>query len=498
MKKKSLSIVWFKKDLRTHDHEPLYLASKEANVACIYIYEDELINQEHYTYRQIHFLNESLKHLDSDLKDIGSRLNLFRGDIESVFNSINQNFNIEKIFSHQETGELKSFSRDRRAATLFKSQSIIWNESQSNGVFRGLKNRDDWTKKWNAYMFKERIHNPVIKHCVLLDNTVPIQTPRDFNKRDGLMPVNAGFKNALLNLNTFLDERSVSYSSEMSSPNTAYLSCSRLSANLSHGNISLREIFQRTNEKRKNLREQKVRNGHLKSLAAFSSRLHWHCHFIQKLETQPSLEYQNMVRAFDGMREDDFNPKNFDLWKNGMTGYPLVDACMRALRKEGWINFRMRAMIVSFASYNLWLDWKKTSKVLAAYFTDYEPGIHYNQIQMQSGVTGINTIRIYNPTKQLLDQDPKGEFVRKWCPELKNVPDDFLAQPFMLPEAAQKKYNCIIGKDYPSISVDLLKSSKLARERIYAIKRLPDTRSQSAAAYDLHGSRKKSRNKYRS
>tara|TARA_B100001094_G_scaffold76807_1_gene73149 strand:+ start:709 stop:2205 length:1497 start_codon:yes stop_codon:yes gene_type:complete len=498
MKKKSLSIVWFKKDLRTYDHEPLCLSAKENNVACIYIYEDELIEQDHFTFRQLNFLNESLMHLENDLKKIGTTLNLFRGSIEHVFKDISNDYDIKKIYSHQETGESATFSRDKRAARLFKSQSITWSESQCNGVFRGLNSRDEWTKRWNAYMYSPRLNQSSFSQCVRLKNTVPIQTPKDFKMEEGVFSTSGGYSNALSTLNTFLNKRSIAYSSEMSSPNTAYRSCSRLSANLSHGNMSLREIFQRTNEKRKNLREQKVRNGHLKSLAAFSSRLHWHCHFIQKLETQPSLEYQNMVRAFDGMREDDFNPKNFDLWKNGMTGYPLVDACMRALRKEGWINFRMRAMIVSFASYNLWLDWKKTSKVLAAYFTDYEPGIHYNQIQMQSGVTGINTIRIYNPTKQLLDQDPKGEFVRKWCPELKNVPDDFLTQPFMLPDAAQKKYNCIIGKDYPSISVDLLKSSKLAREKIYAIKRLPDTRAQSAAAYDLHGSRKKSRNKYRS
>ena len=117
---------------------------------------------------------------------------------------------------------------------------------------------------------------------------------------------------------------------------------------------------------------------------------------------------------------------------------------------------------------------------------------------MQSGVTGINTIRMYNPTKQLMDHDPKGTFVRKWCPELKDVPDDFLAQPHMLPLAAQKKYNCIIGEDYPSISVDLLQSSKFAKDKIYSIKRLPDTRIQSLAAYELHGSRKKNRNIYRS
>ena len=95
-------------------------------------------------------------------------------------------------------------------------------------------------------------------------------------------------------------------------------------------------------------------------------------------------------------------------WENGETGFPFVDACMRYLRKTGWINFRMRAMLMSFASYHLWLDWRKSGKILANFFTDYDPGIHWPQVQMQSGTTGINAIRIYNPIKQGIDQDPQG------------------------------------------------------------------------------------------
>ena len=158
MKKQPLSIVWFKKDLRIHDHEPLHLASKERNVACIYIYEDELISQDHFSYRQLHFLNESLIQLEVDLKNIGSSLNLFRGNIESVLKDIRYNYDVQKIYSHQETGENISYERDKRARALFRSKSILWNESQCNGVFRGLKSRDDWTKKWNAYMYLSLIH----------------------------------------------------------------------------------------------------------------------------------------------------------------------------------------------------------------------------------------------------------------------------------------------------------------------------------------------------
>ena len=169
----------------------------------------------------------------------------------------------------------------------------------------------------------------------------------------------------------------------MSSPITGETSCSRLSPHIAFGNISIKEIFKKTNEKLKsNLSFSKK-----KSLIAFKSRLAWHCHFIQKLYDEPEIEFRNMNSAYNGIRENDFNEDYHLAWKNGTTGYPFVDACMRYLRTNGWINFRMRAMLVSFASYQLCLDWKKTSKHLAKLFTDYEPGIHYSQFQMQSGTT---------------------------------------------------------------------------------------------------------------
>tara|TARA_B110000495_G_scaffold4832_1_gene3577 strand:- start:1198 stop:1848 length:651 start_codon:yes stop_codon:yes gene_type:complete len=207
---------------------------------------------------------------------------------------------------------------------------------------------------------------------------------------------------------------------------------------------------------------------------------------------QPDLEFTNMVRSYDLIRTT-FNKDSFDRWANGNTGFPMVDACMRSLKANGWINFRMRAMLVSFASYNLWLDWRITSKYLSNYFIDYEPGIHYNQFQMQSGVTGINAIRIYNPIKQQEDHDPNAIFVRKWIPELRNVPLEYIQYPHLLSEKMQVKTGCIIGKNYPEPVVDLKKSTLKAKKEIYKVKGSGEAKNESKAAYLMHGSRKKSK-----
>ena len=262
----------------------------------------------------------------------------------------------------------------------------------------------------------------------------------------------------------------------------------------------MRTVQQRTTERVGELKKLKqhcipIDASWLKSLSSFQSRLNWHCHFMQKLEDEPAIEFENFNRAYDGLREDEFNRDYFDAWCLGQTGYPMVDACMRALQQTGWINFRMRAMLVSFASYHLWLHWRQPALHLARLFLDYEPGIHFSQMQMQAGVTGINTVRIYSPIKQLIDQDPQGQFVRRYIPELAEVPDQHLAQPHRMTTMEQTLFGCRIGIDYPAPIVDHAVQYKAARDRIHAVKNKTATRTLSAKVYQKHGSRRQPLNK---
>jgi deoxyribodipyrimidine photo-lyase len=153
---------------------------------------------------------------------------------------------------------------------------------------------------------------------------------------------------------------------------------------------------------------------------------------MQKLEDEPAIETRCLHPACEGLRPREADAARLAAWEAGETGIPFVDACMRYLRATGWLNFRMRSMLVAVASYHLWLDWRATGPHLARMFTDYEPGIHWPQVQMQSGTTGMNTVRIYNPVKQGRDQDPSGAFTRAWVPEVRDVPDRFLQEPWTL------------------------------------------------------------------
>jgi deoxyribodipyrimidine photo-lyase len=227
----------------------------------------------------------------------------------------------------------------------------------------------------------------------------------------------------------------------------------------------------------------------LAGLKSFESRLHWHCHFIQKLESEPDIEFRPVNRLYEGLRETDFSAVRHAAWCCGETGYPLIDACMRSLHATGWINFRMRAMLIAFSSYQLWNHWREPALHLARLFTDYEPGIHYPQVQMQSGVTGINTLRIYNPVKQQTDHDPKGIFVRRWLPELARVPLEILAEPWRMTADEQMQAGCVIGRDYPEPVVEHLAAARAARDAVWAVRRLQEAGAEARRVFVQHGSR---------
>jgi deoxyribodipyrimidine photo-lyase len=285
----------------------------------------------------------------------------------------------------------------------------------------------------------------------------------------------------------------------MSSPLTAAEACSRLSVGLALGTISARTVAHAAWARAAELELARLGGAgtggyRLGSVRSFLARMHWRCHFTQKLEDEPRIETEAFLPELDELRAGPWTAEREDrlaAWAEGRTGYPFIDACMRALRATGWINFRMRAMLVSFASYDLWLPWRPSGLHLARCFTDYEPGIHWPQVQMQSGTTGINTLRMYAPVKQSRDQDPRGVFIRRWVPELARVDDVFVHEPWLMPTAAQQAADCVVGRDYPRPIVDHAEAVRHARGVFTRLIRSAEHRAAAEGVFRRHGSRKR-------
>lgn len=430
-----LNIVWFKRDLRLHDHASLSESVKNDKVLLLYIVEPDLWRLPDSSFRHWSFIYDSLIDLSKQIRGLNAELCIRVGEAINVFENIKNTVSHFTLYSHEETGNAWTYTRDRAVMSWCKSHDIIWKEFPSNGVVRRLKSRNEWSGIRETRMKQDIIPVPSVISAVtnVSSDKLPAKDHPMFNHKSGFVQL-GGRGEAIKLLRSFLQYRCKDYMSFISKPEMSAQYCSRLSPHIAFGTISVREIEQAVREKISALSNFPTPDNmsFVKQLQAYLSRLAWHCHFIQKFEQQSDIEFKCTHPSFEGIRENDFIEERLEAWKTGNTGYPFIDACMRSLHAKGWINFRMRAMLVSFASYHLWLDWRQTAPFLATLFTDYEPGIHYSQFQMQSGVTGINSIRIYSPIKQSYDQDPYGKFIKHYVPELENVPSEYIHEPWKM------------------------------------------------------------------
>jgi len=493
----SVQVVWLKRDLRLADHRALVEAARRGPVAVLYAFEPDLWAEPEYDASHLGFVCECLDELDRALEPLGTRVLRRVGRIREVLDGLGRHWadqgGLGGLFSHQETGTLWTYARDRRVKRWCRNRGIPWVEAVQDGVERGPSTRDGWASRWQRFVRSPVAPTPeTLPVAPLPDDDPATGSVERLRERLGMPPTTVverqrgGLTEAEELLDSFLRRRGEGYRVNMSSPVTAWEGCSRLSTHLAWGSVSQKQVMQRL------AKFQAARPRFAQDYAAFESRLAWRSHFVQKLEDEPEMEVRSLDPAVDRARPDRaLDPGQLEAWMRGETGYPLVDACMRALARTGWINFRMRAMVVSFSSYHLWQPWTEPAKRLARHFLDFEPGIHYPQFQMQSGATGINALRIYDPVKQARERDPDGAFVRRWVPELSGVPDAHLAEPHRMSAAEQAAAGCRIGVDYPAPIVENKPAMARARRVLEAVRRRPESRARSREVFRRHGSRRR-------
>ena len=480
----TLQVLWFKRDLRLDDHAALRLAAERGPVLPLLVVEPEYWQQDDTSGRQYRWWSGCGRALAKDIATNGGTLAVVQGDVVRTLAKLRETHGPFDLVAHQETGNWWTYQRDIAVREWCSETGIRFDEPMQFGIWRGSKlDRDKWSKMWDAFM--EEPMQPVPKvDWARHDHADAFPDEADL----GIAPdpvdwmPEPGFEPACEILRSFLYERGRDYRTDMSSPTLGAQGCSRLSPYLAVGAISMKRCYQETRARQAELADDKSEEGKAwkASLRSYVGRLHWHCHFTQKLEADPELEWRPAVRAYEGMRPPS-DPMLLDAFAKGSTGFPFVDACMRQLRSTGWINFRMRAMLMSFACYDLFLRWQDAGRVLAHLFTDYDPGIHWTQAQMQSGESGINTLRIYNPIKQGRDHDRQGDYIREWVEELSGCPAPQVHEPW--------KEDC--GTQYAPPLVDHAKATKAARDAIWQVRKRPEVREEAQRVVELHGSRRR-------
>ncbi|MGL6073368.1 MAG: FAD-binding domain-containing protein [Fimbriiglobus sp.] len=472
------SVVWWvKRDARLADNAVLNTASAMgASVAPIFVFEPSIVAAADTSAMHIHAQWQALTHLREQLRQREADIVIAHGEAVEKLDKLHTAHPFTHLFSHEEVGNDLTFQRDRAVANWCRDHGIQYREFPQSSVRRTGVNRDRLQQLWQTRIVQKSPlaiptiqQSPAIRQLAMKTDFPKFEFPASARHRQ---PVSE--RDAHDTLADFLHRRGVWYRGGISSPNTADTAGSRLSVHLAWGTITARQVWHAVRARLADLDPDDPQTARWKrSLEAFLSRLHWRDHFSQRLESEPELEFRSIHSAYRDIPYEN-NERLYEAWRDGRTGYPMVDAVMRCLAATGFVNFRMRAMAVSFACHVLHLDWRLIHPHLACVFRDYDPGIHLSQLQMQAGVVGWNAIRVYSPQKQLQDWDSQGRFVKRWLPELRDV-------------AIEK----LLAGEATTPIVEFESRSKWMKDTLYAIRKSTTAKAATPSVYLKHGSRKK-------
>ena len=492
----NMNVLWFKRDLRIDDNLALWRCSQKGPFLAVYVYEPRIMASPEYGSNQHEFINETLASLEEQLQAIDGWLLRLHSPIVDALALLHDRLHFTELHSSMETGNALTFARDKVVQVWCDRHKVKWRQAPTSDIFRPHPERDGWSKRWHQRSLSNLVPAPSALSMppaeLFPESVAPISWKSLSLDTPSVGRQVGGHSEAEQLLLRFLRDKSGQYPTAMSSPGPAFTACSRLSPHLAVGALSTKQVMHRIRGAKRLVTAKHIR----KSYDAFESRLVWRGHFMQRLEDRVDLEQNCLDPLVENLRGAGSRHLNqvltevevqnrYHSWCAGKTGFPMVDACVRSLQGTGWLNFRMRAMIVSVACYSLWLDWRQINAWLARQFTDYEPGIHLNQLQMQSGSTAMNALRIYNPITQARKHDPTETFMRQWLPELRDAPEGLLHH-LGLPGQKPRDY----GLDYPEPLVNHKHAERFALRTLRALRQQPESRRASRRNHSQLGSRK--------
>ena len=458
-------VLWLRRDLRLHDHPALHAALNTGDpVVPVFCFDDRLLHGRHASGPRTQFLIESLADLDRSLARRGGGLVVRRGDPRRVLAEIVDELGASRVFW---SGDVGPFATRR---DLEVRQAVESAGAQAQ-VLPGLFAVDDVaalrTGAGEPYKVFTPFHRAWLR-CQRRDVLVAPQRlpalPAGFERGEiptldalGLASdvgsaAAGGERAGRSAVQRFLNSRADSYEAahdDMGSEGT-----SRLSPYLHLGCVSPRELEDRL--------------GRGPGAEAFRRQLCWrefYAHVLSHFPANARQEFQTRYRGTIGWSRA---RKRFQAWCQGRTGYPLVDAAMRQLQREGWMHNRGRLVVGSFLTKDLGIDWRWGERWFMRLLIDGDEASNNGNWQWIASV-GVDPQpafrRMYNPTRQQERFDRSGVYVRRYVPELREVPDEYLAEPWSMSADVQRAAGCIIGEDYPRPIVDHADARRAALAR---------------------------------
>jgi len=442
--------VWHRDDLRVRDNAALAAAARDGSPQPVFVFDPQFYASGMACDARLRFVHQSVAGLDAAYRDRGSSLAFRRGDPAAVLDDLD----VDRVYVNRSVTGRYGRERDERLfdrpdVEVFADDGLDWAD----------RSRDDydWQARAERYFAGDPLDAPTDLPANAVESTATVD---GVETEHGVDPTKTGVQRggesaAWQRLREFA-ARLGEYPGGISAPAEAEDRTSHLSPYLAVGCLTPRQVWQHV--------QTATGGGGGRAASMFESRLYWNRHYSQKVADWPGWLDTAVNPVYRGLYRSEHDDDLARAWREGRTGFPLVDASMRALRETGWLNFRMRAMCATFYHYVLRCWWKPGADHFYRHLVDADPAINHTQWQTQCNLTGVHPVRVYNPRKQVRDNDADGAFVREYVPELREFPTDHLPRPEKAPLSVQDDCGVRIGEDYPRPVVDFEARREQARE----------------------------------